>query len=223
MADIRSGMSVDVIFEGDEKKSQIPHLQTMISSITGQRIALSQTAPPVTMERKGKRLLVTFLETNEGVSVRHGFWAKLQAFAVHEISPSQSIPVLIIERETEPKKHDLRMHYRIKPLMNSGITVSFQGAPVTIVDISVGGLRISAKNAFSFEVHDTITITLGIDDMKFKIEGKVVKSWHPLSTGAGGRLYYATIQFLTNLSVRESLLSKKIIILERELLAQGLT
>lgn len=150
MADIRAGVMVDIIFEGDETKNQIPRLQTIIYSITDRRMMLPQTTPPVSKERQGKRLLVTFLETNAGLTVRYGFWAKLKMLTNHEITPSQPVPVLIIERETEPTKCNLRMHYRIKPMLHRGLTASFQGAPVTIADISVGGLRMSAKNPFSY-------------------------------------------------------------------------
>jgi hypothetical protein len=115
MADIRSGVMADIIFEDDETNNQIPRLQTIIYSVADRRMMLSQTAPPVSKEMQGKRLLVTFLETNEGVSNRYGFWAKLKMLKDHEIIPSQPVPVLIIERDTEPKKCNLRMNYRINP------------------------------------------------------------------------------------------------------------
>ncbi|MHB9097669.1 MAG: PilZ domain-containing protein [Syntrophales bacterium] len=221
MVDIRAGVMVDIIFEGDETKNQIPRLQTIIYSITDRRMILPQTTPPVSKERQGKRLLVTFLETNAGVSIRYGFWAKLKAMTNHEITPSQPAPVLVIDRETEPKKYNLRMNYRIKPLMNKGLAAFFQGAAVTIVDISVGGLRMSAKTAFPFNAHDIITLTIGVDSVKFDVQGRVIRAWSPQS--AGGHQHYASIQFLDNQAARESLLSKKIILMERELLAHGVT
>lgn len=224
MAEIRAGVMVDVIFEGDETKNQIPRLQTIIYSIADRRMILPQTIPPVPKERQGKRLLVTFLVTNAGVSTRYGFWAKLKAMANHEMTPSQPAPVLVIDRETEPTKCNLRMHYRIKPMLNRGLTAFFQGAPVTIVDISVGGLRMSAKTPFTFNAHDIITLTIGVDSVKFDVEGRVIRSWSPQATGsAGGRQHYASVQFLSNQAARESVLSKKIILLERELLAHGVS
>jgi hypothetical protein len=223
MADIRPGVMTDIIFEGDETKNQIPRLQTIIYSIADRRMILPQTTPPVSKERQGKRLLVTFLETNEGISIRYGFWAKLKAVTEHEMTPLQPVPVLIIDRETEPKKCNLRMNYRIKPVMNKGLAVLIQGNPVTIVDISVGGLRMSAKTAFPFDVHDIITVTIDVDGMKFDVEGRVIRAWSPQLPGAAGHLHYASMQFLTNQAARESLLSIKIILLERELLAHGVS
>ncbi|MHB8909627.1 MAG: PilZ domain-containing protein [Syntrophales bacterium] len=224
MVDIRAGVMVDIVFEGDETKNQIPRLQTIIYSIADRRMILPQTTPPVSKDRQGKRLLVTFLETNAGVTIRYGFWSKLKAVTNHEMTPSQPAPVLVVERETEPTKCNLRMHYRIKPMLNRGLAAFFEGVPVTIVDISVGGLRISAKTPFSFNVHDSITLTIGVDRAKFDVEGKVIRTWSPQATdSAGGRQHYASIQFISNQAARESLLSKKIILLERELLAHGVS
>ncbi len=223
MVDIRPGVMADIIFEGDETKNQIPRLQTIIQSIEERRMILAQTTPPVPEERRGKRLLVTFLETNDGISVRYGFWAKLKAVTDHEIIRFQPVPVLMIERETEPKKCNLRMNYRIKPMMNRGLAAVFQGAPVTIVDISVGGLRMSAKTAFAFNVLDIITVTIDVDGKKFDVEGRVIRAWSPPPTGAGGQQHYASLQFLSNQAARESLLSKKIILLEREQLSHGVS
>jgi hypothetical protein len=221
MVNVRPGVMVDIIFEGDETKNQIASLQTIIYSIADRRMILPQPTPHVSAEKKGKRLLVTFLETREGVTTRYGFWAKLKMLTNHEITPSQPIPVLVIEKETEPEKYNLRMNYRIKPLMNKGLAVFFQGAPVAIADISVGGVRISAKNVFSFNAHDVITMTIGVDDQKFDVQGRVIRAWSPQS--AGGHQHYASIQFLDNQAARESLLSKKIILMERELLAHGVS
>jgi hypothetical protein len=106
--------------------------------------------------------------------------------------------------------------------VSKGLTACFQGTPVTIVDISVGGLRMSAKDAFCFNGLDVITLTIGVDDKKFDVECKVIRVWSPQSTG-GGHQHYASIQFLDNENARESLLSKKIILLERELLAHGVS
>ncbi len=221
MVDIRPGAMADIVFEGDDTRNQTPPLQTIIYAIADRRMILSQTTPPIASERRGKRLLITFLETNEGISVRYGFWAKLKEVTEHEITPFHPVPVFIIERETEPKKCNLRMNYRIKPMMNRGLAAFIQGAPVTIVDISVGGLRMSAKTPFAFNVLDIIIVTIGIDGKKFDVEGRVRRAWSLPPTGAGGHQYHASIQFLNNHAFRESVLSQKIILLERESLSHG--
>jgi len=71
-------------------------------------------------------------------------------------------------------------------------------------------------------VHDLIKVTIGVDDTKFDVEGRVVKTWSARMAGGVGHQSYASIQFLDNQAARESLLSRKIILLEREMLARGI-
>lgn len=221
MVSIRPGVSADLIFEGDETKQSMPRMQTMIYSVAERCMILSQTTPPIADARLGKRLLVTFLEASEGTILRYGFWARLKGFKDYELTPSQRVPVLVVEQETEPKKYNLRMNFRIKPMINRGLTAFIQGLSVTIVDISVGGVRISTKNDLPFKAHDTIKVTIGVDDSKFDVEGRVIRAWSARTAGGVGHQSYASIQFLDNQAARESLLSRKIILLERELLAHG--
>ena len=220
MVSIKPGVSADLIFESDETKHQVPRMQTMIHSVAEKRIILSQTTPPITDTPLGQRLLVTFLETNEGITLRYGFWARLKGFKDYELTPSQRVPVLVVEGETEPKKYNLRMNFRVKPLPNKGLIVIFQDIPVSIVDISVGGVRISAQSDLIFKAHDSIKLTIGVDSTKFDVEGRVIRAWSARTAG-GGYQSYTAIQFLDNQTARESLLSKKIILMERELLASG--
>jgi hypothetical protein len=221
MVSIRPGVAAEIIFEGDEAEQRIPCPQTMICSVEEKRILLSQPAPPISATRRGNRLLVTFLEADEGISIRYGFWGRLKGFKDYELTPSQRISVLVVERETEPKKYNLRENFRIKPPPNQGLTAFSQGLWFTIVDISVGGVRISTKKDLPFKVHDLIKVTIGVDNTNFDVEGRVVKAWSARMAGGVGHQSCASIQFLNNQAARESLLGRKIILLEREMLARG--
>mgnify|MGYP001378634425 CR=1 FL=1 len=221
MVSVRPGVTADILFEGDETKPQVSPLRAMIYSVTEKRLILSQTAPPVSDARLGKRFLITFLQESEGTIHRYGVWARLKGIADYELTPSQRVPALSLERESEPRKHNLRMNFRIKPPLNRGLSASVQGAPVAIVDISVGGIRISSRNSFPFKAQELVKITIAVDNGKFEVQARVIRTWQSRVAGAGQLLSYASMQFLDNQAARESLLSKKIILLERELLAHG--
>ncbi len=221
MVSIKPGVTADILFEGDEAKPQISPLATMIYAVADKRLILSQSTPPVSDNRLGKRFLITFLEASEGKNNRYGFWARLKGMEDYELTLSHRVPALVFDRETEPKKHNLRMNFRIKPTLNRGLSAFLQGAAVTIVDISVGGIRISSKEEFPFKAHDLIKLTIGVDNTKLPLEGRVIRTWQARVTGGGALLSYASVQFLDNQAARESMLSKKIILLERELLSHG--
>jgi hypothetical protein len=223
MAAIKPGMTADIVSAGDETKKESPPLQTVIYEVTDRRLILSQTTPPLTNAQQGKRLLVTFLEKREGVNPnsRYGFWATLTGLLTnYEIGPSQMVPALVLERETKPQTHNLRMSYRINPAADSGLTVIVRGVPVNVVDISVGGVRISSKSDLSLKDRDIVKLAINIDGKTLDIEGMVVRVWSAQTAiGTDINQQFASIQFLSNQNARESLLGKKIILMEREKLA----
>ncbi|MDO8721348.1 MAG: PilZ domain-containing protein [Syntrophales bacterium] len=218
MVAIKPGMTADIISAGDETKKESPPLQTEIYEVTERRLTLSQTTPPITNAQQGKRFLVTFLEKSGEVNPRHGFWATLTRLLTnYEIAPSQLVPALVMERETNPQTYNLRMSYRINPT-DSGLTVVVRGVPVNVVDISIGGVRISSKHDLSLKPRDIVKLAINIDGKTLDIEGMVVRVWSSQTAG-GGNQHFASIQFLSNENARESLLGKKIILMEREKLA----
>ncbi len=222
MATIEPGIIVDIIFAGDETKNQIPSLQSIIYDTKDRRLILSQTTPPITDAGVGKKLLVTFIDKNDGTSPRYGFWAKLtELWTDYEISSSQRVPALILQRETGLETYNLRMSYRIRPLMDRGLTIYLQGKPIDIIDISVGGVRISSKIDHALKSQDIIKLTISIDDRKFDVESQVIRVWSSqIASGVSENRHFASIQFRNQQAARESLLGRKILLLERELLTQ---
>lgn len=218
MMPIYSGTTADIVFEGHDPNSQ---LHTMIYDVVDRRVIISQTIPPVDNDQIGKRLLVTFLEKNEVGNARYGFWAKLMGLLTdYELTTSQRLPALILEMQTDPKNYNFRMSYRIKPLPNKGLAVFLQGEAVTILDISVGGIRISTGTDRSFNPHDMLTLTLNVDDKKFDVEGSVIKVAPSLTYGIESGHQQVAIAFMSRQTEREMLLGEKIFRLDRERLAQ---
>lgn len=221
MVDIKSGMMADMTFEGDETKSQVPSRETIIYSVADTRIILSQTMPPLTDAQQGKRFLLTFLQKSKGPNPRCGFWAKLIGLLTdYELAPSQLVPALVMARETDPTTYNLRMSYRIRPLLHGGLSIMLRGVEVNIVDISVGGVLISTTKSLALKPQDMIALIIRVDDRKLDLKGLVIRVWS--SQSAFGAQQFASIQFFSNEAARESLLGRKILLMERERLAHGI-
>ncbi len=217
MATIKPGISADIIFEGDESCHAI---QTTIHHVAGPRVILSPNTPLTKDYQLGKRLLVSFLEKSEVGNDRYVFWAKLtELLTDYELTPSQYISALVIEIQTDPKKNDLRTSYRIGPLSNKDLTVFLQGVEVDILDISVGGIRISTSSP-SLNPHDKIKLTINIDNNKFDVGGRIIKVWSSQKTVDKAGHQQAAIQFLDHQKERDNLLGGKIFRLDRERLAK---
>jgi len=221
MVAIKPGMTADIISAGDETKKERAPMQTIIYEITDRRLILSQTTPPITNAQQGKRFMVTFLEKSQGENPRYSFWATLTGLLTnYEIAPSQLGTALVLERETSPQTYNLRMSYRINPTMDSGLTVVVRGAPVDVVDISIDGVRVRSKSDIALTARDIVKLAITIDGKTLDIEGMVIRVWSAQTAiGAVGNMQFASIQFLSNQKGRESLLGKKIILMEREKLA----
>jgi hypothetical protein len=219
MEPITSGTSADIVFEGAEPNS---HRRAMIYHVAGRQVILSQTTPPVLKDQIGKRLLVTYLERDEKGKSRYGFWAKLTRLLADYELASQRLPALVLQVQTDPKLYNFRMSYRIKPLSNRGLAAHFDGEVVTILDISVGGIRIITGTDRSINLNDTVTLTIQIDDKKFDVNGMVIKVSQSSMPGAGPGQRQVAIQFTSHEKEREKVLGEKIFRLDRERLAQGM-
>ncbi len=225
MAAIKPGMMADLILEGIEAKGHIYNLRTMIYDVIGGNIIASQTTPPIRKDRQQKELFVTFLVKKETKYFRYGFRATLVEFlADYEIASSRRLPALVLEQKSNPEPHNLRMSFRIKPISNSDIAISLQGGLVKIIDISLGGVRISTSRILYIKPRDIVKLNLNIDGINIEPEGVVISAWKSEvveKTDKIGFLQYATISFVTHQKELEAILGRKILQLERKLLAYG--
>jgi hypothetical protein len=225
MAAIKPGMMADITLEGIEAKGHVYNFRTMIYDVIGRNIIVSQTSPPIRKDRQQKELFVTFLAKKETKYFRYGFRAALVEFlADYEIASSRRVPALVLEQKSNPEPHNLRMNFRIKPISNNDIAVSLQGGRVNIIDISLGGVRISTNRILTIKPRDIVKLKLSIDGGNLEPEGMVISAWASEAndkTDKIGFLQYATISFLTHQKELEAILGRKILHLERKLLAYG--
>jgi hypothetical protein len=218
MKNIEPGMIADIIFEGDETKSHIPGLKAVIHAVKDRRIIMSQTEPPITKDHSGKRFMITFLEENYQKTNRYGVWAKLTGILEgYKIPNEQSVPALVMERESNMTISDLRMGFRVKPLPHSGLNIFFKGAEANIVNISIGGVCMSDSKDFFLKPQQKVTVTINIDGNKFDLEGMVIRTWS--SQSVFGMEHFASLRFLSYSEMRESLLGNKIMFIDRRRLA----
>jgi len=122
--------------------------------------------------------------------------------------------IMCLERENNPSAFERRMNVRVKPTLNSGLTVYIQGVEVNIVDVSVCGLCVSSSKAFPLKPQETGSVIMSIDDKKFDVKSRLVRTWSLQL--AGGLRYFASFELLSDPAMRESVLGKKIMYMDRE-------
>ncbi|MDA8124100.1 MAG: PilZ domain-containing protein [Deltaproteobacteria bacterium] len=216
MVSIEPGTLVELLFDGDDWTNRSAGIQAIAYSVSDKHIVLSQTTPPLAKALFGKRLRLTYLDKSGDIPLRCGFEGRLRGLVDHERSPSERVPALVFERESDPETCNLRENFRIKPSTDAGLEILLKATRVVIVDISEGGACVRLINEVTLNPGDTVKLTIAVDGRSFDVESKVVRVWSPQTAcGNNGRQQFASFRFLGNQAARENVLARKIFDLER--------
>jgi hypothetical protein len=213
---IRHGSSVEINL--DSSSARATSLKAHVYDIIGKRLILSQTSPPIRPSHVESTLYISYI-SKEGTSARRlGFSAKLTGLSKdYKLSSEFCVPALIVEMKSEPKQISLRKGFRIRPPGGSGISLTIGEGECEIVDISLSGVRFVQGCALnSIEPADRLECRLNIDGQSFPVEAKGIRVSQISS------LTHVAAVFLDLGRELQTVLSKKILMLERKQLSRGL-
>lgn len=220
--EIKPGLNVSLSVNVDMLKETTDIRNAVIYDIIEKDIILSQTNPPIAKYMIGKNIDVTYVIKDIAGKKRLGFSGKvLSIISNYNLSANQTVPAVIVKRETGVKPFDLRMHYRVKPKSNSGLDLYWAEEKVSLIDISVGGARFCHARTRMIEYGQKLELTLVIDDESFNVPAKALKVWNQPSAGKISDLEYVSIQFLSLDKKCAHLLSGKLLAIQREILAKN--
>lgn len=223
LTDIKPGMSVNIVAHVDMGKELIDVRNAMVYDVEGTRIILSQTSPPFTNYYIGKDITLTYLVKKKDSLSRIGFSGKVDKILDdYNLYSTKTVQAVSIIRHSVLTTHDLRMHYRVKPKSDSGITLFFGDERASLIDVSIGGARFCHAKNNPVDVGTIIQIVLALDEDKFTIDAKAVNVWHPYDIERRSDLEYVSVHFLKLDKTCGHLLSGKILSIERELLSKTL-
>ena len=218
---IKPGMSVNLIADVDISKENTDVRNTLVYDIDGVNITLSQTNPPLTKYHIGKEITITYLNKQNNGIWRNGFSGKvLNILKDYNLNSSKKVQAITIVRESDYKTCDLRMHYRVRPISNSGIGLYVEDEKANLIDISVGGVRFCRSKKHSIKPGEIVKITITIEEQKFTLDTKCVNIWHYSEYAKQKDLEYVSVQFLNMDKKCAHILSGKILTIQRELLSK---
>jgi hypothetical protein len=222
MSEITPGLSVDIIFEKDYDRSTFNLFSAMVYEVSGRKIILSQTSQPLKSQHLQQAVIVTYCIKRNGQTERYGFTAKIAGFLndYHTATPT-NLTAIVLERKSEPEQMNVRLHFRIQPKTDSGLSLLHKGTSMNIIDISLGGAQFSRDTIEPLNPGDTIRLQLKIDERTIDLDAKVARSW--ITTRAGGtkKIQFLAVRFAFANPALEQLLSNKIMAIERQRLADG--
>jgi hypothetical protein len=216
--EIKPGVTVNIIISIDYRKEIVETKNSIVHDVTGSRIVIAQTDPPISRTNINKEVFATYLEKAGDGHARYGFPAKIAEFIKdYELSSKQKTQAVVLLREGLREPYNLRMFYRLEPPGNCGIDIFVNGNKVSILDISIGGASFSHNRIYPFKANEDIKIILVIGERASQIESKVVRVWEPENEKVKKNLEFVSIRFLDMNGHIKNELSRKIRDIERDL------
>ena len=211
---IRPGTAIEISFAHPSEQSR--RLNALLYDGAGERLIVSQTTPPLLTSYRDRTIYISFIRKKDGIPRRFGFTAVISGFKKdYELASGVCVPALLVEMKSEPAEMNIRKAFRLRPLKQSGLTLTIEGKDCAISDISLSGLN--AIGPLWRERHrpsDIMELSLGVDGRIFPLRARVVR----VSDSKEWR--YTAVQFLEAGPDLRTCLGKKLLLLQRKALSR---
>jgi hypothetical protein len=216
--DIRPGLPVKIVVDINHVNETNDVRNSIIFDIIEKKLVIAQTEPPILKSRINKTVVLTYLTKEKREVVRYGFDASIVDLTNnYELSAYNMTQAVILLRKTNPVQYNLRFFFRAEPPSNSGINISIYRKPVNMLDISIGGAKISHNRELELEPGRILDIKLSIDNVVFDLNAVVVRTWAPREEKMIKSLEFVALEFINTSIHLKNILGKKIISIQREL------
>jgi hypothetical protein len=216
--DIRPGLPVKIVVNVDHIRETNDVRNSIIFDIIEKKLIIAQTEPPVLKSRVNKAVVLTYLAKENKEAVRYGFNATIiDIVKDYELSADNKTQAVFLLKKTNPVQYNLRFFFRVEPPSNSGIDISIYRKPVNLLDISIGGAKISHNRELKLEPGRILSIKLSIDDAMFDLNAVVVRTWGHQEEKMAKSLEFVALEFIDTGIQFKNILGKKIISIQREL------
>jgi hypothetical protein len=216
--DIRLGQSIRIVLNIDHIKEMTDVRSSSIFDIVENRLIIAQTYPPILKSKMGKAVVVTYLARREESHLRYGFDATIiELLNEYTLSAGNTTRAAVLLRKSNPVEYNLRSFFRLGPPDNNGLDMVVYGKPVSILNISIGGAKISHDRTLKFQPGKTMTVSLSIDGERFELNAFVVRTWEPQDARLVKSLEFVALSFIDTTMRFKNILGRKIFDIQREL------
>ena len=195
LQEIRPGLKVDIVVATDYRKEISDVRSAVVYDVEDKKIILSQPNPSLTRFYLNRGLVLTYLIDRQENPIRVGVFCKLTDIIPYALASLNKVHAIVLMVKSGAELQNLRMHFRVRPSSDQNMMIFFEGKPMSIIDISIGGAMLS-HNAFTGAKHnDMANLLMFIDGERFEIESKIVRTWSPYMDKKPDQ-EYITVQFL---------------------------
>ncbi len=212
-----AGMNAKIVVEVDAAHEIIHVRNSLIYDVSDLTIILAQTDPPIHRSMLGKEVIVTYLVKEQEGAVRYGFPVRIHDIVDnYRLASAQATKAVLGIRTGDPAPYSIRMFFRVEPTSTSGIEMSIYEKKVNVLDISLGGAKISYRRNLRLEEGAVVEVNFDIDDKAYNIHATVLRIWEGDNERLRRELEFASIKFEDVSKRLELVLSRKIRVIERE-------
>jgi hypothetical protein len=218
---IKPGHSASMMFETDFVTTATRVMKSMVYDVEDLRVIVSQTSPPLLRSHIGRRMQLSILTRVKSRPAR--FAASVVIIDMmneYRMSSSLTTPAIILKQLTEMKEVNLRMFYRVKPVVGGDIVVLFGPEKLNLIDLSLGGAKFSHASATLSHRGEEMDLIFIFNGDRFEVKAKLVRSWSHSESGTN-RIQYYSVQFEPDQREFEYYLGKKILMMERQIISAG--
>ncbi len=220
---LRPGIVVDIVFRVDFYREVIDVRRAMVYDVDGATIVVSRPTPDVRPDYLGRRCVVTFVVRESEFKNRYGVTAEIVELREnYPIRKGSTVQALILRALGGVEPFNLRMAYRVRPPITSGIALKVNGQKVSILDISTGGARFLSTVRPPLQFRQRVEIVLYLDEVPHAFHAFVVRSQDPGPHSPVRNAQEVAVQFSGMEKRAREQLAKRILQIDRLLRAKGL-
>lgn len=220
--ELKAGMPLDIIFEKEVNQQNAHYMKAVVYDYDNDFITISQTSPALNKRFLNRRILTTFLMKIENRILRFGFPGLLaDLISDYAMSSGKTTEALLIKKLAQPEPTDFRMYFRVKPPLNTDLSLFLAEQKVSLLDISIGGAKFTYPKRHIFRPGETVKFKLIIDKAIFNIDAGVRNVREPHFVTTHKNIQHVSVEFLHNDKKMAASLGKAIMDIERTLLAEG--
>lgn len=221
--ELRPGLSVDIVTRVDFNREVIDVRRASVFDVNGDYIIVSRPTPDFQEKHLGKKCTVTFVVREQGLKSRFGVSAHLESLRDNYVlREGVSVQAAILRAVGPVEPFNVRMAYRVRPPINSGLALEVEGGRVNLLDISTGGARFLTTMRPAPQFRQRLNVALYLDGKAYAFKAFVVRVGDPGPESPKPGASEVAVQFSGMEKKVKELLARRILQIERELRAKGL-
>ena len=220
---LRPGSAVDIVLRVDFYREVMDVRRAMVYDTDGSIFVVSRPSPDFKREDVGRRCVITFVVRQNEFKNRYGIPAEIVELREnYPIRQGLAVQAVVLQALGAVEPFNLRMAYRVRPPITSGIALQIDGQRVSILDISTGGARFLSSVRPPLQFRQRVEVVLHLDETAHAFHAFVVRTKDPGPQCPVRGAQEVAVQFSGMEKRVRELLAKKILQIDRELRAKGL-